>query len=70
MKTIKGRRVNGTVYDARGRAHIRSPLDPHGTVCGRRLEQSGKPNGKSCGWCAEGAREANEVLRGHGTVRA
>lgn len=63
MKTIKGLPVNRTVYDGRGRAHIADPADTDATLCGRRLEQSGKPNGKSCGWCAEGAAEANRLLR-------
>lgn len=64
MKTIKGRPVCETGWDARGRAHIRHPLEAGVTLCGRKLEQAGKPNGKSCGGCAERAEEGNAILRG------
>lgn len=63
IKRIKGLPVCSTGWDARGRAHIRHPLHHKRTVCGRDLEQAGKPSGKSCGECSEGAAKANEMLR-------
>lgn len=65
IKRIKGRPVCLTAWDARGRAHLRHPLDSTMTVCGRPLEQAGKPTGKSCGACGEGARMANILLRAY-----
>lgn len=63
VRRVKGRPVCSTAWDARGRAHIRHPLHFKQTMCGRTLEQAGKPTGKSCGACAEEAARANEMLR-------
>ncbi len=61
-RTVKGKLVCSTVWDGRGRAHILSPIALE-TVCGRKLEQTGKVTGKSCKSCADGAAAANKLLR-------
>lgn len=63
IRRVKGLPVCTTAWDGNGRAHIRHPLHFKQTVCGRTLEQAGKPTGKSCSACAEGAAKANEMLR-------
>lgn len=63
VKRQSGRPVCATAWDERGRAHIRHPMQANLTVCGRLLEQAGKPTGKSCGACSEKAAAANKVLR-------
>jgi hypothetical protein len=63
-RTIKGLPVCSTVWDARGRAHLRHPSQEGVTVCGRNLELAGKPTVKSCAACSEGAPLANAILRG------